>query len=100
MARMIFVGSALACLLFVGLSQVPDPGVLGIHDEPTVILFYGGSGLLAGLSGLIALGSGAYVGATRFTRLSESQRRLILATMWILLLIVLIAFAVRFIPVW
>ena len=51
MARVIFLGSVILCMIFLGLSQVSDPGVFGIHEEPERILFYGGSGLLAGLSG-------------------------------------------------
>lgn len=93
MARRIFIGSAIVCLVFTGLSQMSDPSVLGIAgtDESTRILFYGGSGLLAALSGLIAVGSGIYLGATRFAGLSEGQRRLTLAFMWIVLMTVLIA---------
>ena len=43
---------ALACL---GLSQVPDPRSLGIRSEPSRILFYGASGLVGGVLGVVAL---------------------------------------------
>jgi hypothetical protein len=99
MARSIFIGSAVLCLLCIGLSQVPDPRFLGIDDEPERILFYGGSGLLAGLSGLVAFGSGVYLGATRVAGLSEDQRRLVLAIMWIVLISVLVAFVLRLLSV-
>ncbi len=58
MARVIFLGSVILCMIFLGLSQMSDPGVFGIHEEPERIMFYGGSGLLVGLFGLLALGSG------------------------------------------
>ena len=81
MVRKLFLGSAVLFMLFVGLSQIPDPKILGIHEEPERIMFYGGSGLLAGLFGLIALGSGVYRGVTRFEGVSRGQRRLLLAVM-------------------
>lgn len=61
MSRNIFLVSATLSLLFTGLSQIPDAGILGIDEEPERILFYGGSGLLAGLFGLVSLGSGTYL---------------------------------------
>ncbi len=99
MARNIFLGSLVLCLLFIGLSQVSDPRVFGIHEEPERIMFYGGSGLLVGLFGLIALGSGIYLGATRFAGVSEGQRRFMLAIMLIVLIAVLTTFVIRFYPV-
>ncbi len=98
MARSIFLGSLVLCLLCVGLSQVSDPGVFGIHGEPDRIMFYGGSGLLAGLSGLIAVVSGIYVGVNRFVGLSDGQRRAILTIISIVLIAVLIAIVVRLYP--
>ena len=99
MARVIFLGSVILCMIFLGLSQMSDPGVFGIHEEPERIMFYGGSGLLVGLFGLIALGSGIYLGATRFAGVSEGQRRFMLAIMLIVLIAVLTAFVIRFYPV-
>ena len=99
MARKLFSGSVVVCLLFIGLSQVSDPGVFGIHEEPERLMFYGGSGLLAGFFGLIASGSGIYLGATRFAGVSEGQRRLLLRIMWIALAALLIVFLMRFVPV-
>ncbi len=98
MARTIFLGSLILCLLCIGLSQVSDPGVFGIHGEPDRIMFYGGSGLLAGFSGLVAVVSGIYLGASRFVGLSGGQRRLMLTTIFIILITVLIAFVIRFYP--
>ncbi len=86
-------------MIFLGLSQMSDPGVFGIHEEPERIMFYGGSGLLVGLFGLIALGSGIYLGATRFAGVSEGQRRFMLAIMLIVLIAVLTTFVIRFYPV-
>ncbi len=99
MARKLFPGSVILCLLFIGLSQVSDPGVFGIHEEPERLMFYGGSGLLAGFFGLIASGSGIYLGATRFARLSKAPRRILLTMMWIVLIAVLIALAARLSPI-
>ncbi|MEE9220758.1 MAG: hypothetical protein V3U34_04430 [candidate division NC10 bacterium] len=99
MARVIFLGSVILCMIFLGLSQMSDPGVFGIHEEPERIMFYGGSGLLVGLFGLIALGSGIYLGATRFAGVSEGQRRFMLAIMLIVLIAVLTTFVIRFYPV-
>ncbi len=99
MARVIFLGSVILCTIFLGLSQMSDPGVFGIHEEPERIMFYGGSGLLVGLFGLIALGSGIYLGATRFAGVSEGQRRFLLAIMLIVLIAVLTTFVIRFYPV-
>ncbi len=96
MARVIFLGSVILCMIFLGLSQMSDPGVFGIHEEPERIMFYGGSGLLVGLFGLIALGSGIYLGATRFAGVSEGQRRFMLAIMLIVLIAVLTTFVIRF----
>ena len=99
MARVIFLGSVILCMIFLGLLQMSDPGVFGIHEEPERIMFYGGSGLLVGLFGLIALGSGIYLGATRFAGVSEGQRRFMLAIMLIVLIAVLTTFVIRFYPV-
>ncbi len=99
MARVIFLGSVILCMIFLGLSQMSDPGVFGIHEEPERIMFYGGSGLLVGLFGLIASGSGIYLGATRFAGVSEGQRRFMLAIMLIVLIAVLTTFVIRFYPV-
>ena len=99
MARTIFAASLVACLLSTALSQIADPAVLGIHEEPARILFYGGSGLLAGLSALTALGSGIYL-AGRFIGLSGGWRRALLAVIGIVLIAVVIAFARRFLPTW
>ena len=65
MAGRIFLVSVVFFLLCLGLSQVSDPGIFGIHEEPDRIMFYGGTGLLAGLAGLIALVSGVYLGVNR-----------------------------------
>jgi len=98
MARNIFLGSITVCVLLIGLSQVPDPGIFGIQEEPERVMYYGGSGLLAGISGLIALVSGAYFGASRVENLSAFQRRFILVIMAILLIAVITAIVFRLSP--
>jgi hypothetical protein len=98
MARRIFFGSLVLCVLCAALSQTPDPAVFGIHDEPGRILFYGGFGLLAALLGLAAVASGIYWAVTRFAVLSEKQRRYLLMTILILLGSVLVTFIIRLNP--
>ncbi len=44
-----------AALIFLGLAYVPDPSIIGINSEPSRIMFYGLSGLLAGLSFVVAV---------------------------------------------
>lgn len=65
MARRVFTVSLVGLVIFLALSQLPDPSWLGIREEPDVILLYGGSGLLAGLCALVALASGAALLARR-----------------------------------
>ena len=66
MTRKILIGSLIVCGLATTLSQIPDPSIFGIREEPSIILFYGGMGLLAGFSGLLAAGSGLYMLIARF----------------------------------
>lgn len=66
MTKKILIGSLVLCGLATALSQIPDPGILGIRQEPSIILFYGGMGFLAGFSGLLAAGSGLYLLIARF----------------------------------
>jgi hypothetical protein len=98
MARSIFIGSLILGLVCAGLSQVPDPGILGIHEEPGRIMFYGGSGLLAGLSGLVAVVSGIYLAATRYAGLSDRQWRYLLTGISIVLIALMVAIVIRFFP--
>ena len=98
MARSIFLGSVVLCLLCVGLIQVSDPSIFGIHEEPARIMFYGGSGLLAGLSGLVAVFSGIYLGTTRSASLSGGQRRFMVTLNLIVLFAVLITVVIRLYP--
>ncbi len=99
MSSNIFLGSVILCLLFMGLSQISDPRFFGIHEEAERIMFYGGTGLFAGLFGLISLGSGVYLGATRFESISKGQRRFIQALMLIALVVDLAILVIRFYPV-
>lgn len=96
MSRNIFLVSATLSLLFIGLSQIPDAGILGIDEEPERILFYGGSGLLAGLFGLVSLGSGTYLCMIRFAGIPSVQRHLILAIMVLVLVAVTLTLMIRF----
>ncbi|MDH3747707.1 MAG: hypothetical protein OER97_05830 [Gammaproteobacteria bacterium] len=98
MIRNVFFGSAVLCLLCIGLSLVSDPSVFGIQEEPERIMFYGGSGLLAGLSGFVAIVSGIYIAAVRSTGFSSGQRRFIYAAVLIVLIAVLIAVFIRSSP--
>lgn len=96
MARRIFLGSLVLCVVAASLSQIPDTAILGIHEEPSIILFYGGSGLLAVFFGLLALGSGSYLGITRLASLSDGQRRLLLSVLLIVIVATMIAGVIRF----
>jgi ABC-type Na+ efflux pump permease subunit len=96
MTRNLFFGSVALCLLFIGLSQISDPSILGIHGEPEQILYYGGSGLLAGLFGIIALGIGIFLGTTQFEGISKGRRRVILFAMLLVFIAVLIILVIRF----
>lgn len=97
MARRIFLVSLVLAALSVGLSQIPDPDVLGIHGEPEHIMFYGGLGLLAGFSALIAVITGAYLGIT-YAGISDRHRRLLLVAIVLILAVVAVAAAIRFYP--
>jgi hypothetical protein len=88
----------IVCVLSAGMSQISDPGILGIHEEPSIILFYGGFGLAAGFSGLLALGSGIYLAATRLVTLSQRPRRILLTALLLLLCAIIVAAVIRFFP--
>ncbi len=60
MSRLLFFSGLVLCLVAIALTQLPDPGVFGVDDESGRILFYGGSGLMAGFFSLVALLSGIY----------------------------------------
>ena len=96
MARIISAGSLILFMISLGLSQVSDPGIFGISEEPERIMFYGISGLLTGLSGLVAVGSGIYLGATRFGGLSGVARFCLMTAMVIFVIAILAMFGVRF----
>jgi hypothetical protein len=49
------IGSYVGALIFSGFAYFPDPTMIGITSEPSRILFYGLSGLLAGLSFVVAV---------------------------------------------
>jgi len=57
MLKSIAIGSAVGALACLGLTQVSDPAFLGVTSEPSRVLFYGVTGLLAGALALVALGS-------------------------------------------
>jgi hypothetical protein len=61
-------------------------------------MFYGGSGLIAGLSGLIAVGTGIFLGAASFGGLSGSAKRYLLTALLIILTAVIVAFVMQFFP--
>ena len=62
MVLRILMVSGLGAVCFFLLSQLPDARVVGIRSEPATILFYGGSGLLAGLFAIGAIVSGIMLG--------------------------------------
>jgi len=99
MTRPIFYGSIVLCLLSIGLSQVPDPSFFGIHDEPGRLLFYGGAGLLAGLSGLVAAITGIYLIISNSTYATQNQRRLVLVVLSFAIVAAIVAFVVRSSPI-
>ena len=98
MARNIFLGSLGLCFLFTGLSQISDPSIFGIHGEPERVLYYGGSGLLAGLFGIVALGSGIHLCRTRFEGDSVVLRRVAMSTILLVLVAALTVLVIRFYP--
>lgn len=98
MFRGIFLGSLIVFPLCVGLSLVSDRGIFGIHEEPGRIIFYAGSGLLAGLSGIAAAVSGIVLGVSRFADLDDGHRRFLWTIALIMLIAVLIAVVLRLYP--
>jgi len=63
-------------------------------------MFYGGTGALAGFSGLFAVISGIYLGANRNAAASATQRRFIMGIIVIVLLAVATAIGYRVSPVY
>lgn len=55
MIRRVMILSYVAAAVFLALAYMPDPGLLGADSEPARILFYGMSGLLAGVSVVVAV---------------------------------------------
>ncbi len=55
MTRIVMIGSYVGALMFLGLAYFPNPKIIGITSEPSRILFYGLSGLLSGLSFVVAV---------------------------------------------
>jgi len=96
MPRKVFLGSVTLAVLFYVFSQIPDPGIFGIDEEPERIMFYGGFGILAGLFGIISFGSGTYLFVTWFADVSKGQRYFILAIMLMVLVAVAVGIVVRF----
>jgi len=96
MIRYIFFSSVVLCLLLTGLSQIPNPENFGIQGESERILYYGGIGLLAGACGLIALGSGIYLGVARFCKTSVGLGKLIPGIILLVFLMLLAMLALRF----
>ncbi len=55
MTKIVMIVIYVAALVFLGLAYLPDPKIIGITSEPSTIMFYGLSGLLAGLSFVVAV---------------------------------------------
>jgi hypothetical protein len=99
MSRRLFIESLILCLFCLALLQIPDPGTIGITSEPSIILFYGGTGLVTGLSGVIAAGSGLYIAFNRFGGNKAPRNRsvpvvLMLTGLLIIILVLLIRLGV------
>lgn len=95
MTRVLFFGSAVLCVLCIGMSQVPDPSLFGMHDETGRLLYYGGTGLLAGLSGLVAVISGITLAMSNSANISHGQRRSVLVVISIVVIAAIVAFVIR-----
>ncbi len=55
MTRIVMIVSYMGALIFLGFAYFPNPKIIGITSEPSRILFYGLSGLLSGLSFVVAV---------------------------------------------
>lgn len=99
MVRPIFFGSIVLCVLFVGLSQMPDPGFFEIHDEPGRLLYYGGTGFLAGLFGLVAAITGIYIVVSDSGDVTQKLRRVVLVALSVVVVAVIVAFVIRSGPI-
>jgi hypothetical protein len=99
MVRPIFFGSIVLCVLFVGLSQMPDPSFFGIRDEPERLLYYGGTGFLAGLFGLVAAIIGIYIIVSNSGDVTRNQRRVVLVALSVVVVAAIVAFVIRSGPI-
>jgi hypothetical protein len=84
-AWQVFVVGALTSGICLGLSQTPDPSIFGIRSEPSRILFYGLSGLLAAAGGLAALVSGLFLALQRSSLPSRPGSKPVAAILVVLL---------------
>ncbi len=99
MVRPIFFGSIVLCVLFIGLSQMPDPSFFGIRDEPGRLLYYGGTGFLAGLFGLVAAIIGIYIIVSNSGDVTQNQRRVVLVALSVVVVAAIVAFVIRSGPI-
>ena len=98
MAKNLFLVCLFVCLVCIALVQIDDVGVFGIHEEPETILFYGGLGLLAGLSGLVAAGSGLYWFLSSRKNITTESKQKVRAVLLIVLAAMLVSLLVRLVP--
>lgn len=98
MARNLFIGCLSICLLCIALVQIDDLGVFGISEEPETILYYGGLGLLAGLTGVVAVGSGLYWLLSSRINMTPKARLRVRAALLIILAAMLVSLLVRLVP--
>jgi hypothetical protein len=99
MVRPIFFGSIVLCVLFVGLSQMPDPSFFGIRDEPGRLLYYAGTGFLAGLFGLVTAIIGIYNIVSNSGDVTQNQRRVVLVALSVVVVAAIVAFVIRSGPI-
>ena len=95
MTRFLFYLSVGLTAVFVGLSQLPDPGFLGLTEEPERILYYALTAGLAGLFGIVAAASGIVLLASKPADTRPRQRRVVYLAISIVALAVIVALVMR-----
>ncbi len=99
----VFIAAVLGSVCFAALAQMPSPAIVGVRSEPTTLLYYGGTGLLAGLFTVGAIVCGIVLGLRRIQhratrppgRVAILAYRLIWVVVGLGLLILLMAMVLR-----
>jgi len=95
MTRFLFYANFGLTIIFVGLSQLPDPGFLGLAEEPDRILYYAVTGGLAALFGVVAVASGSVLLFAKPAEDGPRRRRAIYLALSILMLAVMAALVMQ-----